>query len=461
MNLYPFQREIVDRVRAEMLAGHKKILVVSPTGSGKTVLTADMFGAALSKGFGSWFVVHRRELVRQSITTFGEADIPHGVIAAGFPRLPEPLVQIGMVQTMGRRHKTLAPPRLIVIDEAHHMAASTWANLVARYPDAFLIGLTATPERLDGKGLGKWFDVMVEGPGVEWLIENKFLCPYKIFAPPGLNTSAIKTQMGDFNRRQLAAAAMDGPTITGDAIGHYILHGKGKRALCRGVSIEHSKHIASQFDAVGIPARHVDGETAPRERDEAMASFRLGETLVLTNVDLFAEGVDVPAAEIAIDLRPTQSLTLWLQFCGRVLRYVEGKEAVILDHAGNCMRHGLPDQGREWSLEGRDKKRSEVTGPPVRLCPNCFAAMFSLATVCKHCGHVFAAQPREVEEVEGSLEEIDKETIALMKKDRRKSARSLEALVAVGVAEGYSSPERWAEHVMAGRKKARARYAPR
>lgn len=456
MELRTYQVDIIDRVRALMIDGVKRILIQSPTGSGKTALTAKMLGNAEKKGMASLFNVHRRELIKQSIRTFHASGVRAGVIAANFLGDARSLIQIASVQTLSRRLIKIRRPKLIVWDEAHHIAAGSWAKIYSAFPEAFHVGLTATPERLDGKGLKAWFDTMIHGPSVSWLIQNKFLAPYRLYAPTGIITEEISTVMGDFSKPELNAAA-DKPTITGDAIKHYLKYAAGKRAIVFCVSIEHSKHVVEQFKAAGISAAHVDGETNASERDQAIANFERGRTLILSNVELFGEGFDLPAVEAAILLRPTQSLGLYLQQCGRVLRPSPGKrEALILDHAGNCQRHGLPDEEREWSLEGRAFRKGRAGregGAAVKICPACFAAQFSGRPVCGFCGKPFDIQSREVEEVEGELVEIDQEIAAAQRARRREqgSARSLEELIAFGKSKGYKPG--WAYHVYESRQK--------
>ena len=405
--LHPHQLDTVDRVRQKMREGYKRILVVAPTGSGKTVIAVYMLGTAQAKGNQCLFSVHRRELVHQSCEAFETVGIPYGVIASGFPGRADARIQVGSIQTLAKR--SIPTPRLIVPDEAHHFASLSWSKFFSQFPDATIVGLTATPQRLDGKGLGKYFDVIVEGPSTRWLIDNGYLCPYRMFSPPGVSVQGIKTEMGDYAKVALAAA-VDKPTITGDVIAHYKKHALGRRAVCFAVSVEHSKHVVAQFNAAGIPAAHCDGETNPGIRDGIVADLKRGALLVVSNVDLFGEGFDLPAIEACIMLRPTKSLAMYLQQVGRALRTAPGKvDAVLLDHAGNVKVHGLPDEPREWSLEGEDKAKARAkaeAGGGVRVCPRCFAAQL-FATQCRFCGEIFPARAREVEHVKGELEEIN------------------------------------------------------
>lgn len=449
--LRPYQTEIVSQVRALMKKGVTSILIQSPTGSGKTALTAAMLGTAAAKGMPSWFTVHRRELLKQSTRTFSKVGIRHSIVAAGFVEEFGPIIKLGSVQTLSRRFKKMAEPRLIIWDECHHIAAGGWAAIHAAFPKSFHVGLTATPERLDGTGLGKWFKEMVSGPSVSWLIENGYLAPYKLFVPPGISVAGMHTRMGDFVKSELSEAA-DKPTITGDAIKHYLAHAAGKRAVVFCVSIQHSKHVVEQFLAAGIAAEHVDGETEPEVRDAAIKRFEEGETKVLSNVELFGEGFDLPAIEAAILLRPTQSLGLYLQQVGRALRPSPGKtHAVILDHAGNCERHGLPDDERLWSLAGREGGRGAGGGAAlsVKVCPKCFAAQKVGEPRCGYCGFEFVIEARQVEHEEGDLVEVDADALRRKRKKELDHAGEDEsALIKLGRERGYSRPELWARYII-------------
>lgn len=436
-----------------MAEGCRSILLQAPTGSGKTLLTAHMLKTCAARGQRAIFVVHRRELVKQSIAAFGQVGLDHGVIAAGWWESPRKPVQIASAQTLIRRHHKYAKPNLVIWDEAHHLGAQSWQKLHAQYPMAYHIGLTATPVRLDGKGLGTFFERILCGPSVSWLIENKYLSSYKLFAPSLIETNGLSIRMGDFSKEELATVS-DKPTITGDAISHYKRLASGKRALVFCVSIQHSQHVVAQFQAAGISAAHIDGETDQEVRDATIEKFKQGSIKVLSNVELFGEGFDIPSVEVGILLRPTQSLGLYLQQIGRTLRPSEGKTtALILDHAGNCQRHGFPDDEREWSLSvSQTNRRSEDSAPSVRICPSCFAAQRSGSLVCLFCGFVAPGKPREVTEKEGELHEIDPQIIRSQRAREQGTAGDFTSLVALGKSRGYKAPWAWAKHVMNARQ---------
>lgn len=340
----------------------------------------------------------------------------------------------------------------ILVHNCHHTAAKSWAEIHEQFPDAAHIGLSATPERLDGTGLRKFFKNLIIGPSVASLIEDGYLSSYKLYAPAGPDLDGVHTTAGDFNKKELAEA-MRRSTVTGDVIEHYRRYAAGKRMVLFAWSIESSKEMAAKFNAAGIAAEHVDGSTDQATRFSAMERFKAGKTLVLCNVDLFGEGIDVPAIEAVALLRPTQSLALYLQQVGRSLRPAPGKDyAVILDHAGNCRRFGLPDDPREWSLEGRKRGRATDGSMPIRQCPQCYAVSSAAALACRSCGHKFLTMSREIEEVEGELAEVDP-SIARHERIREQTAAdTLEALIAVGRTRGYRNPEKWAGHVWKARQ---------
>jgi len=431
-----------------MRQGIKTILIQSPTGSGKTLLTSHMLATAADRGMPSWFVVHRRELIKQSTIAFNGEGVKHGIISANFEVSRTSLVQIASVQTLARRFKKYRTPKLIVWDECHHIAANSWSKIFNEYPNSVHIGLTATPERLDGTGLDKWFREMVEGPNVPWLIENKYLSPYKLYAPSSPDLTKVRTRMGDYVGSELTSV-VDKPSITGDAIKHYKKLADGKRAVVFCASVEHSKHVVKQFIEAGIPAAHVDGETDTPERDAAIRRFRNGEIKILSNVELFGEGFDVPCIEAAVLLRPTQSLGLFLQQVGRSLRPSPGKDhAIILDHAGNCQRHGLPDDERHWTLKGREKKRTSAPPTTLRVCSRCFAATRRGPYQCSCCGYTFEIESREVEHRDGDLSEVDVTAMRKAKFVEQGQAKNLEALIALGKKRNYKNPYWWATNVI-------------
>ncbi len=452
ITLRPYQNTLIERARANFITGKRSQLLVLPTGGGKTVCFSFMAGRAVEKGLRVWILAHRVELLDQISKTLTGFGVPHGMIAPGYMGDRRKPVQVASVFTLARRLDRYDAPDLIIVDEAHHaISESTWGRVVTAFPAAKLLGVTATPIRLSGEGLGDLFQSMVVGPSMRDLIEQGALSPYRLFAPAGVDLSGVHTRMGDFVRGEIEAA-MDKPSVTGDAVSHYQKLAPGRRAVAFCVSVEHAVHVAEQFRAAGIPAQAIDGAMDRSLRASVLSEFSAGRVQVLASCDLISEGFDVPAIEAAILLRPTQSLGLYLQQVGRALRTFPGKtEAVILDHAGNVKRHGLPDEDRVWSLDGSAKKkgaqRSEV---PVKTCGSCFATVAAMATHCS-CGFEFPVQRREVEHVEGELQEIDLATAVRQRRQEQGRAQSEADLVAIGRKRGMKRPELWARHVLRAR----------
>ena len=376
------------------------------------------------------------------------------MVAAGFRGNRKLPIQVCSIGTLRQRRHMLPPPSMVIWDEAHHTAAISWAQIFDAYPNAVHIGLTATPERLDGTGLKQWFNELVLGPSTAWLIQNRYLSDYRLFAPKPPSLDGVHVIAGDYNKRELAQA-MNKSSVTGDVISHYMKHAIGRRMVLFAWSVEASKMLAAKFTEAGVPSAHVDGDTDNTQRDRAIDAFRRGEIKVLTNVDLFGEGFDVPAMEAVALLRPTQSLGLYLQQVGRALRPYPGKDhAVILDHAGNCRRFGMPDDERTWSLEGRDRKKNK-DATLIRQCPRCYAVSSIASGVCKACGWKFLVESREIEEREGELEEVDDATMRSLAREARlreqQRARTIDDLIALAKMRGYRNPEKWAKHIHAAR----------
>ena len=400
IELRPYQQRGINDIRNQFHGGKKRVCYVAPCCSGKTVLMAYMASTAAQRGNKTLFVVHRVELLEQASRTLEALGVAHGIIAPGYEQTDE-LVQIASVQTLARRE--IPTPTLIIFDECHHTTAKTWRAVLDRFPNALVVGLTATPERLGGEGLGDIFEALVIGPSVADLIDAGNLADYKYLAPDVVaDLNGLRVKRGDFEQSE-AASRMDKPQIIGDAIKHYQQHAAGMQAICYCASVEHSQHTAEAFTAAGIPAQHVDAKTPAAERKAIMARFRAGEIRILTNVELFGEGVDIPSMQAVILLRPTASLALFIQQSMRGMRPQEGKKAVIIDHVDNVNRHGFPDDPRVWTLDSKAKrKRNETTTIRVRQCPSCYAA-HRPAHVCPCCGFEYPIGSREVEQAEGEL----------------------------------------------------------
>lgn len=454
LTLRDYQSRAIHDLRCAYRQGARAPLFVMATGGGKTIVLAAITAGAVNRGRQVLILVHRRELIRQASDKLTSAGVPHGVIAAGVPEAAYP-VQVASVQTLARRLPAINwQPDLIVIDEAHHAVAGTWQTILKHWPDAYRLGVTATPVRKDGRGLCSMFDHLVNGPSVASLINHGYLCGARIYAPPPVaDLTGLHIRAGDYCVEE-AVERLDRPTVTGDAIAHYQRLCNRKRAITFCCSTKHAASVTAAFNQQGVPAATLLGETPTEQRDLLVRQFAAGDIHVLVTVDVVSEGFDCPAAEAAILLRPTASLGLYLQQVGRVLRPAPGKpHAVILDHVGNVHRHGFPDDIHDWSLDDR-LKRSRSTGPAapsVRTCEQCFAA-FSPQPQCPVCGAACAPAPaRQVKQVAGELQELKREAVR-QRVAERKRARSLQDLIHIGQARGMKNPVGWAKHVYFARQ---------
>lgn len=458
ITLRDYQQTSVEQTRGA-LRHYRSVLLQSPTGSGKTAMASYMLNNVQARQKRGFFICHRRELIDQTAKTFDKIGIDYGYIAAGMRYDHYKSIYICSIDTLKNRLGKVQAPDFCVWDEAHHVGAAGWSRVKSAYSSSFHVGLSATPQRLDGKGLDEQFDYLVPGPSVEWLIEQGYLAKYKLFSVPGADMTGVHTKMGDFVKSE-SAAVMDKPSITGDIIKHWRKLAADKLTIGFAVSVAHSQHIVAQFNAAGIPAAHLDGTTEKAERARVLKDFALGKIRVVFNVGLFAEGFDIAANSgidvtvgCVIDAAPTQALGAWLQRCGRALRKQDG-HAVILDHSGNALRHGMPCMDREWTLEGRKKgqRRSDNEETlPIRQCPECFC-IHEPEPNCPACGYEYPVQARKVEEVDGELTELDPEAMKRQARKEQGSAQTYEDLVELGRKRNMKNPEGWARHVFNARQ---------
>jgi DNA repair protein RadD len=449
MNLRPYQHQAVQQIRQAYQQRHRSVLFVLPTGGGKTVVFSHIAEQAAAKGSRICVLVHRQELLRQASASLASLDVPHGLIAANRSMDLSQPVQVASVQTLARRLHKLPPGlfQLLVVDEAHHSNAGTWAKVLAHFSAARVLGVTATPVRGDGRGLGEWYSELILGPSPAELTDAGFLAPAKVYAPPiGFSTQGLRRRMGDFDLSQ-AAGELGGTKIMGDAVSHYqrLLAGKTAIAFC--CSIAHAEGVAAAFNQRGVAAASIDGTMDSQTREQLLSDLGAGRLKVLTSCALIGEGVDVPSVAGCLLLRPTQSLSLHLQMIGRCLRPQPGKTATVLDHVGNIERLGHHLDPQDWTLDGV-KKRDREASPSVKVCPQCFSCMASVKQQCVDCGYEFKPEKRELVQVDGELVEVNRQD----RKREQAQANTIEDLIQVGKRRGMKNPTGWARHVMAARQ---------
>ena len=398
LKLRDYQEELVDGIKRSMSAGNHSIIVQSPPRSGKTVVMAHIAKSATDKNNKVLFFSHRKEINEQVYKTFENNEVNMD------------LVTIGGVQSLVRKLDKLDEPTVILIDEAHHSKASSYKKIIDYFPNAYKLLFTGTPVRLDGSGFDDIADDLILGKSVKWLQKHGRIAPFKYYAPQLIDVAGLKKRAGEFTKQSVDDTMKT--VIYGDVIKHYEKLAKGKQAIVYTHSVEASENVSKAFNDAGYNSMAVSGKTPKEERETAMRAFRNGDLKIMVNCELFTEGIDLPNVDVCIMLRPTQSLSLYLQFAMRALNPREGKTAIIIDHVGNVERFGLPNQDREWSLQGIVKKKqtAKIGEPTVRVCEMCFATFWSKERICPECGYENEPTKQEIELIrEAELKEIKEE----------------------------------------------------
>lgn len=425
MELRPYQTEFLNQIRHSIATGHRRIMCVSPCGSGKSCIIQEVIRSAGQRGNTVLVLCHRQEIIDQ------------------LQKRMEPYsnATVGMVQTITRRLNTIPRPDIIIIDEAHTAKSESYMRILEYFRDSYALYFTATPRRTDGKSFRDIADDMIIGKSVRWLIDNGYLTPFEYYAPKILlDVSELATHAGDYDSKQ-AAAKLDKPRIYGSVISCYRKYADGVKTIVYCASVEHSKKTAQAFQDAGISAAHIDGKTPNAQRADIIEKFRSGEITVLCNYSLIVEGFDVPDAGCVIMLRPTQSLIIHVQASMRAMRIHPGKiRAVVLDMVGNFERHGLPDDDRDWTLEvakkpTREKQKNTVL---ARTCGKCFRTYAGAGHICPYCGADNGKTRQEIEADERA--ELERVTAENRKQKRVEvgRARTREDLERIARDRGYS-----------------------
>ena len=468
MKLYQHQLALLKELSESYKHGHKSVVIQAPTGLGKSVIAGYLADKLHQAGKKVLFLVHLKELIEQLGNTCQRFLIPYGYISASLPANPSATIQIGSTQTIIARKDNISfIPDWIIWDEFHHAPSKTGLALIETYkelnPSLKITGLTATPQRLDGKGLKTVADHLIKGPTTKWLIDNEYLSDFDVYVPPQkIDFSKVKVTAGDYNKKALEDT-MDGSEVYGDVVDHYLRYVSGKQAICFCVSIKHSIELQNLFRARGVNAVHIDGQISKADRQRAVSRFEKGEVQVLTNCNLISEGFDVPNCNAIFLVRPTKSLAMYLQQVGRGLRKAEdGSKCSIFDHVGNVEEHGLPDEIREWTLEGQKKKKGSTKEQKVKntvTCDNCgFTWKRSLQiTQCPKCRFTKAGgrsivlvttqliklekkalEASKIEEAPELLEKAKKER-AFKIKELKKECQTLEDYLGLAQQLGYKA----------------------
>ena len=420
MKLRDYQQKAVDNLRLSIAQGKRAPVLVMPTGSGKTHVAAHLIRATVDRGNTALFLAPRRELVHQTSDKLQRVGVEHGVIMAGEPTSLYPDVQVACIPSLHRRaiaanRVPLPRAHLVLVDEAHLSVANTTKAIIAHYQQqgSRVIGLTATPCRSDGAGLGQIYDDLVEGPSVAELVDQGHLVPARYFTGEAPDLDGVRVQMGDFNQKQLGER-VNQVELIGDVVQNWARIAPDRQTFVFAVNVAHSMNLAAEFQRIGVAAEHLDGATPVREREQILERLRSGETQVLCNCDVMTYGVDFPPVSCIGLAKPTKSIARYFQMVGRGLRTSPGKsDCLVLDHAKAIQQIGFVDDPMPWSLDGKEKVQdrlaSERKTATEITCGDC-GATFRPAKICPSCG---AEQGRRYEKAieaqEAELREIDRQ----------------------------------------------------
>lgn len=394
-----YQTETIDQIYQSMKHGHKRIIVQQPPRTGKTVIMAEIARRTTSKGNHIMFLIHRKEVLSQAMTTFKQQNVKMN------------LATMGMVQSLTRHVSELTAPQLIFVDEAHHALAKSYRRILDSFPNAYVLYFTATPIRTGHDQLDQIADDIIVGKSIQWLTEHHFLAPFHYYGLGDIDRSKLRKQNGDYSSNSMDEALSH--QIYGHIVEQYQRLASGKQAVVYCHSIGSAKKVTEQFRKANITAEEIDGNTDQAIRDKLVQQFRDQQLMILVNVNLFTEGVDLPNVDCVIMARPTSSLALYLQFSMRCLNPRKGKTAIIIDHVDNFLNFGLPDNDRDWkqAIVTKDKRKTANSdnGPALAQCSYCFGTFYRKDIhdgYCPLCGHALEKENKDYKIVNVDLQEI-------------------------------------------------------
>jgi DNA repair protein RadD len=499
----PYQKKADADIRAAFAAGYRRVLLVMPCGSGKTVVFGRIAQSAIGRDFPVLMMAHRKELIIQASSKLTGFDVQHGIIKSGIPAYYEMQIQVGSVQTIVGKLPQLRKPKLIIPDEAHHSQNVTQQTIITNYPDAKLLGVTASPIFGNGRTMGGYYDTIVMGPTVRELVDDGYLTRTLVFGPPPV----ADLENADYNDIEELEQRMNKRTVTGDAVQHYSAICPGEPAIVYCTTTKHCEDVAQQFREAGFKFYRIDGTMHADLRDKLLKDFDSGAIDGLCSCDLIGEGTDVPRARVAIKLAPTKVLQKHIQNDGRVSRpmYAAGFDlntregrlqaiaegvkpySIVIDCVNNLFFHGLPDDEFIWSLtEAVIQLRNGQALVPMQQCANCWLH-YTPAPTCPYCGDTREIKQRKLVYTKGQLVQIkaeDKATLRQMKADAQmekkrvsaekkaheeklkaqkkfelKACKNIDDYIKFGIRHGYEDPKAWAAMKMRFKIEYKKRFA--
>lgn len=454
--LRDYQLSAIDSVRKSAIHGKKKIILCLPTGSGKTIISIGIIQNALAKHKKVLFMAPRRELITQSAVKFAQSGIDCGILMAGHKYNPMSKVIVASVDTIQSRciRGKLELPKVdvVIVDECHLYDTKKRGELINLFVErgAIVVGLTATPAHGNGKGLGRLYDDLIIPTSIGEMIEQGWLSKVRYYGGTAPDTANVKITAGDYNLKQLEEAA-NKKELNGSIVQNWLRIAKGKSTVVFCVSKAHSRAVCDEFINAGIKAEHYDCDTKDKDTQAILKRVDSGETTVLCNVYKATFGLDIPRLEVAVMARPTKSIPLYFQTCGRVIRPFEGKDhAIIIDHA-NCVDfHGFIDQEPPWKLDSsskvsdeRERKKKESKEPKEVTCTAC-GTIFKGQRDCPSCGAEIIPMTQPIPYYDFDLGEIGKQERGNNSRPWSYKENFYSGLVGYAEWKGYSHG--WAAH---------------
>ena len=447
--LRQYQKDVLNELVKSYRSGKKKIILQAATGAGKTVMASALVKYFVDNKLNVLFLAHRRELITQASDKLSASDIEHGIIMADHRYKKERKVQIASVDTLRARainSKKMQLPKadVIFIDECHRSLSNTYLKLIELYSESLLIGLTATPVRGNGEGLGSVYEHMVSAPSIKDLTKLGSLVDVKYYSPSVPDLKGIGIIGGDFNSKSLNDR-MDQPKLVGDIVSTWEHLAKGKQTIVFASGVKHSQNLMEAFRSNGIKAEHLDGGTDNNEREQILADFNSRKITVLCNCMVLTEGFDAPCAEVCVLARPTKSLGLYIQMVGRVLRPHESKQkATVIDHSGAVYINGFVDDEHKWDLgtgilRKRAERKERTKEESVIVCEGCFRT-YSGSNICPSCGKIHQSKSEYVAFIDAQLGLVDRKTRVIEAKEKYGKdfrRKFYEELIGMGEIRGY------------------------
>lgn len=450
MELREYQNETIDMIRESLMKGFKKILVVMPTGSGKSIVQAHIAKLCLDKGNKVLALVHRRGLTEQLSDRFGSYGVSSGIIMAGVKSELNNPVQVATCQTYIRRQNFeevnletggLFKPwehkaDCVITDEGHHVLSRTYQKILNAYSDKIVLGFTATPSLSSNIGMNNFYDKLIQPVTVKELIDIGSLVPGVYYGLPAPDLAGLKMVAGDYEKKGLSER-VENQKIIGDIVENWNRIAFGKKTMVFAVNVKHSKAIAYEFNKNGIPAEHLDAHSSDEKRSEVIEKFRSGEITVMSNVGLYTEGTDIPEIECICLARPTKSIGLYLQMVGRGARpHPRKNNFIVLDHGKNVNEHGFYEDDIEWTLEGKKISYKKPTPKEKKdkhqmTCSIC-SAVFTGDT-CPQCLTKIENYGKKIEAIEAELKQLNEIKEKAKDKNKCDTFRKLQPTVLVGM----------------------------